>query len=30
MEYATTSMPAQKLGRWPLTDTMKPELLHRH
>jgi hypothetical protein len=30
LEYATTSMPAQKLRRWPLTDAMTPELLRRH
>jgi hypothetical protein len=30
LEHATTSMPAQKLGRWPVTDTTAPALLRRH
>jgi hypothetical protein len=30
LEHATTSMPAHKLKRWPLTDAMTPELLRWH
>jgi hypothetical protein len=30
LEHATTSMLAQKLRHWPLTDAMAPELLRRH
>jgi hypothetical protein len=30
LKHATTSMSAQKLGRWPLTDATAPELLRRH
>jgi hypothetical protein len=30
LKHTTTSIPAQKLRRWLLTDAMTPELLHRH
>jgi hypothetical protein len=30
LKHATTSMSAQKLCQWPLTDAMTPELLCRH
>jgi hypothetical protein len=30
LKHATTSMPAQKLWRWPLTDAMTPELLRQY